>query len=71
MVATLTFEQARRCVLDKVAEARVAPRTELVNLVEAARSEQFARNLKIGYKAETGIDAEVYRSRASAGAHRV
>jgi molybdopterin molybdotransferase len=36
VVATFTFEQARRCVLDRVAESRPAPRTEEVSLLEAA-----------------------------------
>ena len=36
MVATLTFEQARQCVVSKVTETRVSPRTEQVSLSEAA-----------------------------------
>jgi molybdopterin molybdotransferase len=35
-VGTLSFEQARACVLSKVAEARGVPRTESVRLSEAA-----------------------------------
>jgi molybdopterin molybdotransferase len=35
-VATFTFEQARQCVLERVAEARSAPATEDVGLLEAA-----------------------------------
>jgi molybdopterin molybdotransferase len=36
LVATLTFEQARQCVLTKVTEAHVSPRIEQVGLAEAA-----------------------------------
>jgi len=36
LVATLTFEQARQCVVSKVTETRVSPRTEQVSLSEAA-----------------------------------
>ena len=36
VVATFTFEQARRCVLERVAESRVAPATEEVSLLESA-----------------------------------
>jgi molybdopterin molybdotransferase len=36
LVATLTFEQARACVLSKVTEARVPPRIEELGLTEAA-----------------------------------
>jgi molybdopterin molybdotransferase len=36
VVATFTFEQARRCVLERVAESRPAPSTEDVSLLEAA-----------------------------------
>ena len=36
MVATLTFEQARQCVVSKVTEAHLSPRTEQVSLSEAA-----------------------------------
>jgi molybdopterin molybdotransferase len=35
-VATFTFDQARRCVLDRVAESCPAPATEEVSLLEAA-----------------------------------
>jgi molybdopterin molybdotransferase len=36
VVATLTFEQARECVISRVAKARPAPSTEEVSLLEAA-----------------------------------
>jgi molybdopterin molybdotransferase len=36
VVATFTFDQARRCVLERVAEARPAPTTEEVSLLESA-----------------------------------
>ena len=36
VVATFTFEQARRCVLERVSEARPSPVTEDVSLLEAA-----------------------------------
>lgn len=36
VVATFTFDQARRCVLERVAESRQAPSTEEVSLLEAA-----------------------------------
>jgi len=36
LVATLTFEQARACVLAKVSESKVRPHTESVSLSEAA-----------------------------------
>lgn len=35
-MATLTFEQARACVIAKVSEARAIPATEVVNLLDAA-----------------------------------
>ncbi|MGA8111337.1 MAG: galactokinase [Acidobacteriaceae bacterium] len=42
-----------------------------VNLVERDRAEEFSRCLKAEYRAATGIDAEIYLSRASAAAHAV
>jgi molybdopterin molybdotransferase len=36
VVATFTFEQARRCVLERVAETRPSPATEEVSLLESA-----------------------------------
>src|SRR5579863_9280463 len=36
LVATLTFEQARQCVLDQVSACASAPRIEQVSLAEAA-----------------------------------
>jgi galactokinase len=39
-----------------------------VNLVEAARGAEFTDAMRAGYKAATGIDAEIYRSRVSGGA---
>ncbi len=40
-----------------------------LNLVRAEDADAFAVSLQRGYFAKTGIDAEVYRCRASAGAH--
>jgi galactokinase len=42
-----------------------------VNLVESARAEQFTSEIHAEYKKLTGIDAEIYRSHASAGAHKL
>jgi galactokinase len=42
-----------------------------VNLVERRSTEEFASLLKEEYRAATGIDAEIYRCHASAGAHAV
>ncbi|MGA8530017.1 MAG: galactokinase [Acidobacteriaceae bacterium] len=42
-----------------------------VNLVEAEKATEFAARLGADYRAATGIDAEIYRSRASAAAHAV
>jgi galactokinase len=42
-----------------------------VNLVEAESAEEFADRLGEDYRAATGIDAEIYRSHASAAAHAV
>jgi galactokinase len=42
-----------------------------VNLVQVDRAEDFATSLHDEYRAATGIDAEIYRSHASAGAHAV
>ncbi len=42
-----------------------------VNLVKAACARQFAANLQRRYREVTGIDADVYLCRASAGAHEV
>jgi galactokinase len=42
-----------------------------VNLVESARAEQFTSEIHTEYKKLTGIDAEIYRSHASAGAHKL
>ncbi|HVT96662.1 MAG TPA: galactokinase [Acidobacteriaceae bacterium] len=42
-----------------------------VNLVHADHAEQFAEGLHEEYRARTGIDAEIYRCHASAGAHAV
>lgn len=40
-----------------------------VNLVESGRARDFSENVKRGYKAATGIDADVYLCHASAGVH--
>jgi galactokinase len=40
-----------------------------LNLVRAEDADAFAASLQRGYFDKTGIDAEVYRCRASAGAH--
>jgi galactokinase len=42
-----------------------------VNLVEKACAGRFSDDLRRGYKQATGINADVYRCRASAGAHEV
>ncbi len=42
-----------------------------VNLVETAHAREFSEHLKKGYKDATGIDADIYLCRASAGAHEV
>lgn len=42
-----------------------------VNLVEADKAAEFATRLGEDYRAATGIDAEIYRCHASAGAHAV
>jgi galactokinase len=42
-----------------------------VNLVQADLAADFAKRLHEEYRARTGIDAEIYRSHASAGAHAV
>jgi galactokinase len=42
-----------------------------VNLVAADRAEAFVEAMRAGYRAATGIVAEIYTSRASAGAHVV
>ena len=42
-----------------------------VNLVEAPSVEKFAANIAAGYEKATGIQPEIYRSHASAGAHKV
>jgi galactokinase len=42
-----------------------------VNLVENASVEEFIAGLRKGYKAATGIAADIYRCRASAAAHQV
>jgi galactokinase len=42
-----------------------------VNLVEADLAEEFAARLHEEYRLATGIDAEIYRCRASAAAHAV
>jgi galactokinase len=41
-----------------------------VNLVETGAAERFVANISKSYRKATGIQAEVYRSLASAGAHR-
>jgi galactokinase len=42
-----------------------------VNLVAADHAEVFVEAMRAGYRAATGKTAEIYTSRASAGAHRV
>jgi len=42
-----------------------------VNLVAAGRTAAFVEAMHAGYLAATGIDAEIYTSRASAGAHSI
>jgi galactokinase len=42
-----------------------------VNLVAADNAEAFTEAMRTGYRAATGIAAEIYTSRASAGAHTV
>jgi galactokinase len=42
-----------------------------VNLVETARAREFADGLREGYRKATGIDADLYLCRASAGVHEV
>jgi galactokinase len=42
-----------------------------VNLVEQERADRFIEDLRDGYRKATGIDADIYRCHASAGAHRV
>jgi galactokinase len=42
-----------------------------VNLVETDKAAEFAAQLGEGYRAATGIDAEIYRCHASAAAHAV
>ena len=42
-----------------------------VNLVAAANAAAFVEAMRSGYRAATGIAAEIYTSRASAGAHPV
>lgn len=42
-----------------------------VNLVETAQARQFAANLREGYRKATGMEADVYLCRASAGVHEV
>ena len=42
-----------------------------VNLVAADRVPAFVAAMRAGYLASTGITAEVYTSRASAGAHAI
>ncbi len=39
-----------------------------INMVAADHADQFVRNVRAGYEEATGIQAEIYRSRASAGA---
>ncbi len=39
-----------------------------INLVGAEHADNFVRNVRAGYEEATGIQAEIYRSRASAGA---
>jgi galactokinase len=42
-----------------------------VNLVAAEHAESFTRAMRDGYKQATAIDADIYISRASAGAHQI
>ena len=42
-----------------------------VNLVRAENATAFVEAMRAGYLAATGITAEIYTSRASAGAHAV
>ena len=42
-----------------------------VNLVAANHARAFVESMRAGYRAATGIAAEIYTSRASAGAHAV
>jgi galactokinase len=42
-----------------------------VNLVEEGEAARFAEGLREQYRAATGIEAKIYRCRASAGAHEV
>jgi galactokinase len=42
-----------------------------VNLVAADRVEAFTQAMRSGYKQATNIDAEIYITRASAGAHQI
>jgi len=42
-----------------------------LNLVRSKDAAAFADALKVGYKDKTSIDADIYRCRASAGAHAV
>ena len=42
-----------------------------VNLVEESRADQFRQEIHARYRASTGIDADIYLCRASAGARRI
>ena len=42
-----------------------------VNLVAADQAEAFTEAMRAGYKQATNIDAEIYITRASAGAHQI
>jgi galactokinase len=42
-----------------------------VNLVENVRAKAFSEHLRDGYREATGIDADIYLCRASAGAHEI
>jgi galactokinase len=42
-----------------------------VNLVEQNHADAFIENLRQGYQKATGIEADIYRCHASAGAHQV
>jgi galactokinase len=42
-----------------------------VNLVGADQAENFTRAMRDGYKQATGIDSDIYISRASAGARQL
>jgi galactokinase len=42
-----------------------------VNLVEESKADQFRRQIHARYRATTGIDADIYLCRASAGARRL